>query len=215
MPVYTIICNDGGQENIVLHNQLFISEDTATQWDTEDRITSDMNLLSATDQMDLYAMGPSPYTTSQATQWANMDGSKFKLATLQTALKDITLDSDSLVELKRLHAILSAGITGASTTGLLALPQLSELSPTISIQTVWLPPARHPQFPTAMACYQNIASVISMTLTNKEFAKKAPKARFAISTVAKTLDGIDMLDHLYKSRIQCLEQQISIHTSKL
>lgn len=61
MPVYTIICNDGGQENIVLHNQLFISEDTATQWDTEDRITSDMNLLSATDQMDLYAMGPSPY----------------------------------------------------------------------------------------------------------------------------------------------------------
>jgi hypothetical protein len=206
MPVYTVICNDGGQENIVLHDQLFISEseDTATQWDREDRITSDMNLLSATDRMDLYAMGPSPYTTAQATQWANMDGSKFKLATLQTALKDITLDSDSLVELKRLHAILSAGITGASTTGLLALPKLSELSPTISIRTVWLPPARHPQFPTAMACYQNIANVISTTLTNKEFAKKAPKARFAISTVAKTLDGIDMLDHLYKSRIPML-----------
>jgi hypothetical protein len=49
-----------------------------------------MNLLSATDRMDLYAMVPSPYTTAQATQWANMDGSKFKLATLQTALKDIT-----------------------------------------------------------------------------------------------------------------------------
>ncbi len=43
-----------------------------------------------------------------------------------------------------------------------------------------------------------------MILTNKEFAKKALKAKFAISSVAKTLDRIDMLDYLYKLRIPML-----------
>lgn len=203
-PVYTVKCIDNGQQAIVTHYDIFVAKDVATSWDQVDgRITSDMAILTATDRMDLYAI-EGAYTADQAVQWANLDASKFKLATLQTALKDVVLESDSLMELKNLHDIITSGITGASTTGLLTLPSIHHLSPTASIRSIWLPPARHAKYPQANACYMNIARVISIMLTKKDFAKSAPKAKFAISSVAKIMDGIDILNHLYKARFPML-----------
>jgi hypothetical protein len=153
--------------------------------------------------MDLYAID-GPFTTQQAIQWKALDGKDFKVDTLGTRLKDVKLESDSILELQNFHDILSTAIVGASTNGLLKLPTLQELAPGISIRDIWLPPPKHHRYSIAAACYGNIAACISVVLKRTDFTKSAPKAKFAISSASKTIDGFDLLFRLYRARIPFL-----------
>jgi hypothetical protein len=122
-----------------------------------------------------------------------------------TSLKDFKLQSDSIVELKDLMNRISTSITGASKTGLLKLPAISDLSPSTSIRDLWMPPPSYSRYEVAKACYGNIATAISTMLTAKDFASDAPKAKIALATVANgSYDGIEMLDHLLRARIPIL-----------
>jgi len=201
-PNYFVRCQNG-QTHSVSHTDLFLSRERATEIDLDGRITSDPDLFSATDRMDLYAI-EGLFTTQQAIQWKALDGTQFKISTLQTALKDLKLETDSILELQSLHDSISTAIAGASTNGLLKLPSLQELSPTVSIRDIWLPPPTHHRFSSAVACYGNIASCIKVLLTRKDFSATAPKAKFAIATVSASDDGLDALYALYRARIPVL-----------
>ncbi len=45
---------------------------------------------------------------------------------------------------------------------------------------------------------------MSVTLKRTDFSKSAPKAKFAITSASKTLNGFDLLFCLYKARIPFL-----------
>jgi hypothetical protein len=202
-PIYTIRCLNG-QTHDVRHSQLFITKDRATTWNRTGRITSESSLLDATNRLDAHAIG-GKYPEHQILQWKNLDPSQFKLNNLQTSIKDFKLDSDSIVELKDLMAVLSSAVTGASKTGILKLPSIKNLSPSVSIRDLMMPPPTYPRYEVAKACYGNIANAISTLLNSKEFAKNAPKAKIALSVVARgNFDGIEMLDYLLRSRIPIL-----------
>jgi hypothetical protein len=177
---------ENGQTHSVSHSDLFLSKDAACEIDLDGRITSDPGLFTATDRMDLYAID-GPFTTQQAIQWKALDGKDFKVDTFGTRLKDVKLESDSILELQTFHDILSTAVAGASTNGLLKLPTLQELAPHISIRDIWLPPPSHHRYSIAAACYGNIAACVSVTLKRADFAKNAPKAKFAISSASKTI----------------------------
>lgn len=202
-PIYTIKCANG-QTHDVRHPELFITKDCVTTWDRTGKITSESSLLGATDRLDTDAIG-GKYPQHQILQWKNLDPSEFKLNNLHTSIKEFKLDSDSIVELKDLMNVLSSAVTGASKTGILKLPAIKDLSPLVSIRDIMMPPSSYPSYERAKACYGNIANEISTLLSSKEFAKSAPKAKVALSAVARgNYDGIDMLDHLLRSRIPIL-----------
>jgi hypothetical protein len=125
-PIYTIQCVNG-QKHDVRHDELFITRDRATTWDRTGKISTESSLLDATDRLDAHAIG-GVYPEHRILQWKSLDASQFKLSTMVTSLKDFKLQSDSIVELKDLMNRISTSITGASKTGLLKLPGISDLS---------------------------------------------------------------------------------------
>jgi hypothetical protein len=137
-PIYTIKCVYG-QMHDVRHNELFITRDRATTWDRTGKISTDSSLLDTTDRLDAHAIGGT-YPEHRIIQWKSLDASQFKLSTIVTSLKEFKLQSNSIVELKDMMNRISTSITGASKTGLLKLPAISDLSPSTSIRDLWMPP---------------------------------------------------------------------------
>jgi hypothetical protein len=185
-PIYSIEMQNG-QTHSARHDELFITKNKALSLDQNGVIRSNKSITTASDQLDLTAIGES-YTPIITQQWANLNPEKFKkLPTPQTNIKEYKLADDSIVYMKCLMDFLSSSITGASTTGLLRLPAIMDLSPVITIRDLWLPPPSHPKYPIAKACYSNIVSAILVLLTSEDFAKDAPKAKLAISAVCWTM----------------------------
>jgi hypothetical protein len=130
-PIYSIEMQNG-QTHSARHDELFITKNKALTLDQNGVIRSSQSITTASDQLDLTAIGES-YPSIITQQWANLNPEKFKLATLQTNIKDYKLVDDSIVSIKRLMDFLSSSITGASTTGLLSLPAIMDLSLVITI----------------------------------------------------------------------------------
>ena len=204
-PIYHVKCAGFAEaEYDVHHDDLFIPKSTALTLDEDGIIRSSGSVLSATDRLDLHATDGN-FLPQDAVLWTSLDSSQFKLATLQTAIDKITLHSDSIVEIKRLHDSISTAITGASKTGLLRLPSLLDLTPTCSLRDKLMPPPSYPHYDRAKACYGNIASSIAVRLSHKDFSVNAPKARLVLTAIANgKMDGIDQLYYLYKSRLPIL-----------
>ena len=204
-PIYHIKCSGTtGQEYDVRHDDLFISKSSALRLDRNGVIRSTGSVLSATDQLDLHATDGN-FSKQDGVLWKSLNSSEFKLANLQTAIEKIALQSDSIVEIKRIHDSISTAITGASKTGLLRLPSILELSPTTSIRDKLMPPPSYPHYDRAKACYGNIASSIAVRLSQKAFSEHAPKAKLALAAVSNgKMDGIDQLYYLYKTRLPIL-----------
>lgn len=202
-PIYHFQC-ENGQEYDDRHDKLFISKEEALEIDPTGVIRSSRSPTTALEDLDLTAID-SNLPNHIKRQWEQLDPEKFKLATLSTSIKDYKLSNDSIVAIKRLMDFLSQSVTGASKTGLLKLPSIRDLTPATTIRDLWLPPPSHPRFDKANACYLNIASSFALLFETEDFAAKAPKAQLAIaSVIGGTADGIDVLDHLLKSRIPAL-----------
>jgi hypothetical protein len=74
-------------------------------------------------------------------QYQALDSSQVKLSTFQTSIDSLVLADDFIViTLKRFHDLLSISITAASKTGVLHLPNLTELGPSTSLRNLMLPP---------------------------------------------------------------------------
>ena len=203
MPIYHFKC-ENGQEYDDRHDKLFISKEEALEIDPNGVIRSSRSPTTALEDLDLTAID-SDLPDHIKKQWEQLDPEKFKLATLSTSIKDYKLSNDSIVAIKRLMNFLSQSVTGASKTGLLKLPSIRDLTPTTTIRDLWLSPPSHPRFDKANACYLNIASCFALLFESEDFASNAPKAQLAIaSVIGGTTDGIDVLDHLLKSRIPAL-----------
>eukprot|EP00956_Cyclotella_meneghiniana_P013463 scaffold19493_cov42-Cyclotella_meneghiniana.AAC.4 len=200
-PIYHIKCGNS-QEYDVRHDDLFISRSNAMELDSNSVIRSTSSILSASDQLDLHAIdGPHPSHLSAS--WAGLNPEKFKLHNLKTHLKDFALDGDSIVSIVNAYEFISQAITAASTTGVVKLPDITELSPDISIRDLFLPPPSYPRYTTAKACYQNIAGSLSILFQLRDFAAKAPKTRPNLLAI-RSQDGIDQLNHILRTRIPTL-----------
>eukprot|EP00956_Cyclotella_meneghiniana_P031172 scaffold80969_cov23-Cyclotella_meneghiniana.AAC.1 len=111
--------------------------------DSSGVIRSNASVLSALDQLDLHAIdGPHPSHLSAV--WAGLRSDQFKLHNLKTHLKDFALDDDSIVSIVNAYEFISQAITAGSTTGVVKLPDISELSPDVSIRDLFLPPPSYP-----------------------------------------------------------------------
>ncbi len=85
------------------------------------------------------------------------------------------------------------------------MPQIDELSPVTSIRDKMLPSPTFRDYLAAKATYGNISDCIEQMLLRPDFAELAPKAKMAIQVASNgMMDGIDMLNHLYQSRIPVL-----------
>ena len=200
-PIYHIKCANG-QEYDVRHDDLFISRTNAMELDSNGVIRSNASVLSASDQLDLHAIdGPHPSHLSAV--WAGLRSDQFKLHNLKTHLKDFALDDDSIVSIVNAYEFISQAITAASTTGVVKLPDITELSPDVSIRDLFLPPPSYPRYTTAKACYQNIAGSLSILFQSRDFAAKAPKTRLNLLSI-RSQDGIDQLNHILRTRIPTL-----------
>eukprot|EP00956_Cyclotella_meneghiniana_P029670 scaffold72643_cov58-Cyclotella_meneghiniana.AAC.1 len=200
-PIYHIKCSND-QEHDVRHDELFISKSDALALDHDGFIRSTGSVLSASDHLDLHAID-GPHSPENAAVWASLNPEKFKLHNLKTHLKDFALPDDSIVSLVYAYDFLSGAITAASTTGIVRLPDISALSPDVSIRDILLPPPSYPRFATAKACYTNIASSLAILFKTPEFAATAPKTKLSLLAV-RNQDGIDQLNHMLRSRIPTL-----------
>lgn len=200
-PIYHIRCANG-QEHDVRHDELYIPKSDALNLNKDGVIKSSGSILSASDQLDLHAIdGPHPDHLS--TIWVNLDPSKFKLHNLKTHLKDYALKDDSIVSIVNAYEFISQAITAASTTGVVKLPDIGELSPQITIRDLLMPPPSYPRYTTAKSCYQNIASSLSILFNSKEFSATAPKTRLSLLSI-RSQDGIEQLNHILRTRIPTL-----------
>jgi hypothetical protein len=85
-----------------------------------------------------------------------MNDEKFKLETLVSSIKDLSLAEDKLITLKQLYSATVMRALAAS-KGVLQIPNLDQLSPTINIKQIITPPSDYLMHSRAMAFYGNFA----------------------------------------------------------
>jgi hypothetical protein len=133
-----------------------------------------------------------------------MNDEKFKLKTLVSSIKDLNLVGDKLITLKQLYGAIIMGALAAS-KGTLQIPNLDQLSPTITIKQIMTPPSDYPMRSRAMVFYRNFAQAIqNHVLLGPSFAKNAPIAKRHINTVRFNKDGLEILYYLLSKRFPYL-----------
>ena len=137
-PIYHIRCANG-QEHDVHHDKIYISKTDTLALDEDGVIRSSGSVLSASDHLDLHAID-GPHSPEVAAIWASLNPEKFKLHNLKTHLKDFALPDDSIVSIVNAYDFFSGAITAASTTGIVRLPDISALSPDVTISFCPHPP---------------------------------------------------------------------------
>jgi hypothetical protein len=150
-----------GNEHDVPRADLFISEDAATKLDVNCLISANRSILTVSSWLDLVAIGGTA-SPDEMEMWEVLNRGHFNQSTFQTAIENLTLQDDSIVTLKRFHKSLSTSITAARKTGVLRLPNLTDLGPSITIRDPMLPPPTYWHFSMTKGCYYNIAHCIAM-----------------------------------------------------
>ena len=205
-PIYTVQMTSGTRIGVtyeVRHDDLYISKDKATELDRYGILKASSSILTASSKLDLAAIDD--VSPLQLQQWNAMNGEKFRFGTFQDSIKTLSLDSDSIVAIQQFHEALSTSMTAASKGGLLTLPDLINLSPTVKMRDLILPRPSYRHYPIAKAFYDVTARIVASHIATKSFSEKAPKAKSILRTITRSKkDGIDQLQHLYDHRLPFL-----------
>lgn len=204
-PIYLAQLCTSGKQHEVRHDDLFITKDKATSLDQTGIINANTSVLTATDRLDMHALG-GKISPAHMQRWSSMRSDTFKFSNFQTALDSLSLEGDSLIDIKSLHESLSIMLTSASKGATFSLPPLNELTPTITLRDIIMPPASYRHIEIAQAFYNLIARMIATRITKDSFTgTNAPRSKSIILSVANgNLDGFDQLNHLYKEMVPFL-----------
>lgn len=162
----------------VHHDYLFTPRDSSAVLDPNGRLDANLDSLRMGDQLAAHKIPD--VSDLLIERWGGMDLDSSKIKDFIATFKDEVLSSDALTALETFYYSLQITPQSAYCQNIDILPEISKLSPLLSLRDIVLPPPPYAHFDRVRTCYNSIGRVLHQVLHRSELTAKAHLAREAL-----------------------------------